>query len=183
MNALTLTNTAARTAKAVVTMIAERRAPGERIQRPAINTMAPVGRVLGVQRPGGLVREQQLLLTRDRPGDAHTLALPSRHAPGKPVAQMRDVDRRQRLLGAVIGLSAAHPADEERKRHVLVGGELGQEIVGLEHHSDVVQPQVGSFPFGFPTQVLPGHDHLSGVRAVDPGEVLRSVVLPDPLAP
>src|SRR6059058_618104 len=97
-----------------------------------------LARVLGIQVAGRLVRQHELRLADERPGDRHALQL----AAGK-------LARRALLAAGKTdgGDDALHPgriadaAQEERQADVLLDAQLRQDMEGLENETIVVAPQ------------------------------------------
>ena len=93
-----------------------------------------VGRVLGIERRGGLVGEHQRGSARERARDGDALLLSDREFLGGRVDAL-DAERREQRLGARVPLALGGVAHQERDQHVLARAEALQQVEGLEHHA------------------------------------------------
>jgi hypothetical protein len=96
---------------------------------------------VGVEIAGGLVGQQQARCVGQRPGDGDALLLAAGEAAGAVVEAVFEAEPGEEAAGAVGGLAAAFAGEELRQHDVLLGGEVGQEMVELVDEADAVAPE------------------------------------------
>ena len=121
---------------------------------------------LAVQGAGGLVRQDDVRVVDQGPGDGHPLHLAAGHLAGLLFQLVPQPHPLQGLFGPAAALCLGHPGEGEGQLHVLQHGLVGDEVVALEHEPD------GVVPVGVPVPVL----KVLGGAAVD-DQVPRGVLV------
>jgi hypothetical protein len=93
---------------------------------------------LAVERPRGLVAQQDVRALGDGAGDGNALLLPARHLRGKMVHALGEADEIERLLGR--HWVACSLRDQG---HVLTRRQRGNQVVELEDEPDMIAPVGG----------------------------------------
>ena len=93
---------------------------------------------LGVQSAGGFVRQQDIRVVDQGPGDCHTLHLSAGHLVGLFVDLVAQTHRFQGLLGPTLALAGGDAGDGQGQLHVGKNGLVGDQVVALEHKADGV---------------------------------------------
>ena len=117
-----------------------------------------------VERPEGLVHEEQTRLEHHRPGERHALLLAAAQLAGHPLSEPAELHQLQRPLGPLLGFPAGHLAHPQRVGDVLGDGHVGEERIALKDHPDVPQRR------GQPGDVLAVEDDAPPVRHGEPGD-------------
>ena len=130
----------------------------------------------GVELAGGLVGEQHLRGVRERHGDGDPLLLAAGQLGGTPVGLLPHTEQVEQVVHPLAPLGPPHPGHRHRHRHVLGGGQVGQQVARglLPHEADRV-PLV-PHPLGAPhrEQVVAGHPGRAGARGVEAGQDRRA---------
>ena len=129
-----------------------------------------VGRVL-VEIAGGLVGQEDVGLHHERSRDRHALLLASRHRPrtmGEPLSQSDAFEQAGRARQP---LGRRPPGDPHRHFGVLERGELRQQVMELEHETDMVVPELHEFGIREIRESDPVDSDLPRIDAV---EIVRS---------
>ena len=92
---------------------------------------------LGVERTERLVEQQDARLDRQRAGQRHALALPTRELRGQPVGELREVHELEQLLDPVRRSRPWALADLEPEGDVLGDRHVLEDRVVLEDEADV----------------------------------------------
>ena len=99
--------------------------------------------VLLVEVAGGLVRQQQRGLHRERPRHGRALLLAAGELRRQMGAAAAQPHRIQQLPRARLRLGSRGAGDQQRQGHVFQGGEVAQQMMKLEHESDSPVPELG----------------------------------------
>src|SRR6266540_4997196 len=91
-----------------------------------------------------LVREENQRVPRDRARDRHPLLLAAGELRGEVVRAMGHADLLERLVHALATLRRPHPAVGQRQLHVLVDGEVSDQVETLEDEPDLAVADAGS---------------------------------------
>ena len=94
--------------------------------------------VLCVEAARGLVGKDHLGTVHQGAGHGNTLLLASRELGWLVGGSVGEVQVVEHLHGALAGIAHAGTTDEGGHHHVLYSGELGQQLVKLEHEADVL---------------------------------------------
>src|SRR5690606_18766085 len=94
-----------------------------------------------VEVPGRLVREHQLRTVGERAGYGDALLLAARELARAVREPMLEPQRAEQLTGARQGFGSRDTGDQLRKHHVLLGGEVGQQMVELIDEAEMVAAQ------------------------------------------
>src|SRR5690606_15564210 len=97
-----------------------------------------------VEGAGGLVGEDHAGGAGERTGDGDALRLPAGQLAGATILHAAQAEVAEPLTGGGDRLVPWHAAEQQREGSVLVGGELGEELTGLEHEAEVVAAQGGA---------------------------------------
>src|SRR5690606_2923177 len=74
-------------------------------------------------------------------------------------------------------LPARRPAEQQRQRRVLLGGQFGDEHARLEHEPELVTSQFAATGLAEPVDPLPGQEHLTLVGGEDAREDVQQGAL------
>jgi hypothetical protein len=128
---------------------------------------------LRVQCAGGLVGQYQPALPDQGAGDRGALLLATGQFAGEPVGQLGDAHLGQYGKRVAAGLPGRYAVQFPRQRHVLRGGQTGDQVEVLEHVSDRAAAQRGEFAGGQTAQFDTLDVHRAGagpVQAASQGE-------------
>ena len=89
----------------------------------------------GVQGAGGLIRQNDGGLSGQGPGNGHPLLLAAGELTGQVAALIRQPHPLQGPDGPLMPLLARHTGIEQRQFHILLHGQLGNEVILLENES------------------------------------------------
>ena len=81
----------------------------------------------------GLVGQYQGRVVHQRPGDGHSLLLPTRQLSRAVVRPLREADGVEKLGGPAPGPAPRHAGQPHRHHHVAAGRQAGDQVEGLEH--------------------------------------------------
>ena len=129
-----------------------------------------------VEVSGGLVGEHDLGSAGERARDRDALLLTSgqlRRAVFQARAQPDDVD--DVVEPCLVGIATG---ERERKRDVLHRGERGDEVVGLEHETDAIAPDLRELLVGERAELDVAEEHLAARERVEPGDAVQQCGLP-----
>jgi hypothetical protein len=113
------------------------------ISRFSSKNSSCISRGLGVEVAGRLVTQQQPGRQQQRPGQRHPLLLAARQL-ARPVGQaLAQPDPHQQALGLLGALAPVHAADQAGHHGVFQRGELGQQMMELEHEADRAIAKLG----------------------------------------
>ena len=98
---------------------------------------------LGIEVPGGLVRQDDPGIVEQCPGDGHPLLLASGQLRGPVRLPVRQTHQREHLPRLAAARRRRYPVVEGRQLGVLQGGGAGQEVVVLEDEADLVVAHIG----------------------------------------
>ena len=90
----------------------------------------------GIERPGGLVGEQDLRVIYHSPGDGHTLLLPSGKLGRFKVNPVPEPHTLQGFGGPGLSLFFAHPRVAEGKGHILGSALTRHQVKALKDKPD-----------------------------------------------
>ena len=99
--------------------------------------------VAAVEVPGGLVGQDEFRVVHHGPGHGHTLLLPARELLREVLAPVHDLHLLEHRFYPLFALGGFDPGIDERQLHILVHGELVDQVEALEDKADVVLAQVG----------------------------------------
>src|SRR6478752_1038051 len=121
----------------------------------------------GVEGPRRLVGENHAGTGDQRPCQRDSLALTAAHLTGPQFRLPPDTEALQPLPRLLLRRTATHTGEQQRHRHVVERGELGDELPELEHHPEVAATQLAEPALGQQTELFApvGDDAL--VRAHD----------------
>ena len=111
-----------------------------------------------VQVAGRLVREDDLRVGDQRPGNADALLLAAAHLGGLVVDVLGQAEVLEHLQRRGLALAHADPAIDQGHGHVLQRGHGGEEVELLEDEADVPQAEIHQLFFVHLLQVLPRDD-------------------------
>ena len=136
-----------------------------------------------VKVPRRLVRQQQPRLRRQCPRDRDALRLATgqlrRHVLGA-IREAHRFEQRARTRARQLEVPARQ---EQRHHHVLLRGELGQQVMELEHEPQQPHPQPAALRLVEPRQLLPAQLERALVGLVGVPRTFKSVLFPVPDAP
>ncbi len=141
--------------------------PSRFSSRSTARDLLPGGRVQG---PGRLIGQQQLRAVDQGPGDRHPLPLPARHPGRVGVAVLGDPQLGQQLPGPGPGLPPGRPGQLGGQQHVVLDGEVVEQVEELEDDADVPGPEPGQRALAELVDPPPGQADLAGARPVQPGD-------------
>ena len=101
--------------------------------------------VLRVERPRGLIGEDNLGVVDERPRHGSPLPLATAELCGFVLETLTEAQVVEQFACAVIGVGPLVSANERWYRHVLERGELRQQLVELEHEANVAVAEVRQF--------------------------------------
>ncbi len=128
---------------------------------------------LAIEVAGGLVAEQQRGIGHDRPRDGDALFLTARQFPGRvlrPVCQPDDVERDGPALGT---FPAAEVRQEERQLDVFLRRQHGQQVVELEHETDVSRAPFRQLVVRHRRELGAANPDRAARRAVEPAQQVQ----------
>ena len=99
--------------------------------------LAQLGAYAGIERAERLVEQEHLRLGRERAGEPHPLALPSRELGGIPVAEALQLHQVKQLVHALTDLGPRPFPHLEPEGDVLANGHVLERGVVLEDEADV----------------------------------------------
>ncbi|GKQ40825.1 hypothetical protein ALMP_73460 [Streptomyces sp. A012304] len=123
-----------------------------------------------VERREGLVEEEHLRITGQRPGEAHTLLHTAGQLVGVGVLVAREADQLDDLLGPPGALGPAHTADLQTERHVVDDAAVGQQTEVLEDHGELATAQIAQALVVGLADVLALEDDLTRGGFDQPGQ-------------
>ncbi len=124
-------------------------------------------RGLGIERRGGLVRQQHLGPGGQRPGDADALLLPAGKFCRVAPAEILETHARDQVVDPRLDLGAWHAGNLERQRHVAVNGARAQKVEVLEDHPDIAA-NVAQIGRAGASDIVPGDRHAARGRLLQP---------------
>ena len=133
---------------------------------------------LGVQCPGGLVRQQQRGLVGQRAGDGESLPLTTREHAGHGPRLVADAEEVEKVARPALCHLALPAGDHGRQRDVLQHRHPFQEIEELEDDADVTAAHLRELVFGPPRDELAGHGDRAFVGDVQSGDQVEQGRLP-----
>ena len=134
-------------------------------------------RILRIQSRGRLIREDQGRSRGQSASDRDSLLLA--HAlPFDPGIGPIDAEPREKLIGFDRMVPMGDSGEEHRGRHVLPGGESGQQMVGLEDHSDCGRSKGIPGRAAQTDQLIAGDPDRSSVRVQESGRQKQQGALP-----
>src|SRR5690606_12581870 len=123
--------------------------------------------IFSVQVAGGLVRENQLRLAHQCPGNGDALLLAAGELVGQMPCPVRQSDALQRGRHATAPLGTAHPALPQRTLDVLADIEVIDEVEALEDETDAAAAQLRELLLAVAGHVLAEEPVVPAVRAVE----------------
>ena len=93
--------------------------------------------VLGVQVPGGLIRQQNRRLAGQRASHGHTLLLTAGELGRIMLHAVRHPHPFQRLLYALFAFRGRHATVSQRQLHVFINVQIADEVEGLENETNL----------------------------------------------
>jgi hypothetical protein len=136
-----------------------------------------------VQRPGRLVGEQHLRAGDQAPGQRDPLRLPAGQLPGPAVLQAVQAQPGEPVSRLGHRRSPPGTGQQQRQRDVLLGGQLGDELTGLEHEPEPVPAQLAAPVISQGVQPLPAEPDLPLVGNQDAGQAVQQRRLARPARP
>ena len=128
--------------------------------------------------PGGLVRQDERGLGRERPGDGHPLALAAGQLRRGVVEAVAEADRLEPRPRPVAALRAAGAPEQEGERDVLEGGEPGHEVERLEDEPDLLPADGGPLRAGQPGDLAAADPDRARRRRVETADEVEDGALP-----
>src|ERR1019366_1104813 len=95
-----------------------------------------------VEVPRGLVGKEEARLEEERAGEGYALLLASRELARPVLDALLEPDLLEESVGARLELALRFALHEPRHEHVLERGELGEQMVELEHEANRSVPQL-----------------------------------------
>ncbi len=126
-----------------------------------------------VQRPGRLVGEQHLRPGDQAAGQRDALRLPAGQLPGPAAPKPVQAERAEPLPGRRHRRGAAGAGQQQGQGDVLLRGQLGHQLTGLEHEPEPVPAQRAALVVAQGVQPLPAEPDLSLVRDQDAGQAVQ----------
>ena len=115
----------------------------------------------GIQRAGGLVRQNQLRVRDQRPRGGSPLLLPAGDLVGVFVQNLRDAERPRRLHQPRLHFGDAFPAQHQRQQDVVLQREGVQQVELLKHEAQVLPAEGGQLVFLHRVQPLALQLHVT----------------------
>ena len=100
--------------------------------------LVELGLVLGVEAARRLIGQDDIGTVDQGTGHCHTLLFTSRKFIGLMLCTVGESHHAKEFLGCIEGIRATAPCDEGRNHDVLYGCEFWQELVELEHKTNVL---------------------------------------------
>jgi hypothetical protein len=100
-----------------------------------------------VEVPGGLVREENSRFLDQGARDRYPLLLAAGQLGGQVPGPVAQPDLGQRLRGALLPFPGIHVQRDQRGLGVLLGGQGGDEVEGLEDEADRGRADLGELAF------------------------------------
>ena len=135
---------------------------------------------IAVQRPGGFVRQQDIRIVHERPGDRHPLHLSAGHLVRLLVELISQPHFLKRFHSPLPALCLPDAGDGQRQLHIRQDCLVRDQVIALEHEADRV------VPVGIPVSVLiflrgdAVDDHIPAVIAVQSSYNIQKRRLPRP---
>ena len=126
-----------------------------------------------VQCTGGLIGEDGSGAAHQRPGDRRALGLATGHLGGTTVPELGQTEPGERLVRGAQRRSRWCPREHERKRHVLPGRQLGDELAVLEDESQFAQATMGALSVRETGQCGAREGHRPVIRNKDAGQAVQ----------
>ena len=95
---------------------------------------------VGVQRAGGLIRQNHRRISRQRPGDGHPLLLAAGELHGLVLQLVAQAHQLQCQLRPLMALRLGHPGVHQRHLHVFLQIQLGQQVILLKNEPQHLVP-------------------------------------------
>ena len=95
----------------------------------------------GIERPQGLVQEEDLRTRCERTGEGYALLLPSRELAGDPIRLLLQMDHMQHAPDDLLGVLLRPALDLRSEHDVVVYREMREQRIGLRQHGGV--PRIG----------------------------------------
>jgi len=125
----------------------------------------------GVEGAGGLVAEDHVGAGDEGAGDGDPLLLAAGELGGPPGALVGEADLAEDLGGAApVG---AAPGEPQREQHVLLDGERGQQVEGLEDEAEAAAAQFGELVLAEACDLGAAEPDGAGGGAVESGGALQ----------
>jgi len=124
-----------------------------------------------VERPGRLVREDDLRTARQRPGQRDPLPLAAGELARPVVLPAGETDPLHDL--ARPGLVRPRAGQALRKQHVVPDRQRIHQVVRLEYEPDSPAPRLGELRLAQPADLLTGQQHPPAVGAVQAGRAVQ----------
>jgi hypothetical protein len=126
-----------------------------------------------VERPGRLVGEQHFGISDEAAGQRDALRLSTRQLTRPAALEPVEAERAEPLPCRRHRRAAPGAGQQQRKGHVLFGGELGDELAGLEHEPEPVPAQRAAPVVAQGVQPLPAKLHLAFVWDQDARQAVQ----------
>src|SRR5947199_1689550 len=133
---------------------------------------------MAVEVAGRFVCQQQRRIADDGASNGDALFLSARKLLGKMVGAVFQVDELQRGHHVITALLRVELGQQQRKFHVLKGGEYRDQVERLENVADVRIAPVGRLFVIEPENVLPQNQQLACSRAIDGRDHVQQRGLP-----
>jgi hypothetical protein len=123
---------------------------------------------LTVEISSGLIGDEQRRIGDQSAGDGDALLFSAGELGGAVVEAVAEANLFQQCP-CPLRVGVAPPRDEERKLHILEGGEGGDEVVGLEDHPDFLRANTSQLALGKGGDLDAVEDDLAAAGSVEGG--------------
>ena len=127
----------------------------------------------GVEVAGRLIGEDHFGFGHERPGDADALLLTAGHLARIVVEAMSQTDPCEHATRRTFALFLGHSAEHQRHRHVFQRGQIGQQVVRLEHESEMLLAESRQFAFVEPADGHAADAHAAARRFLHAGQLVE----------
>ena len=123
--------------------------------------------VLSVERSRWFIGQDDSRIVDQRTGHSHTLFLTTREFVGFVGGAIGQSHKLQQLLGTLLSLLRRSACNISWNHDILDGSKLGQQLVELEHKTQMLVAEIGQFLSRQATGVDAINNHLSAIGTVE----------------